>query len=341
MASFEAFVNWAKDRFGEDNIIVKGHEVKINSIFADDTKHHLWCNPYGGKGGYSDGVYRCFYTEHRGTLVGLIMLVDSCSLDEARRILGGETPFWELEAKLDAIFSGKADEQPLEPAPLPAGLLKLPEYCFRIAEMPRESTDRMSAEDYLTSRKLPSDSLYYCTAGQFRQRIIIPYLDREGRLIYYNGRTIGKSALRYLGPDKACGIGKADVLYLPKWPKPGSKVYLTEGEFDALTLYLCGLYGCACGGKSLSDKQTVMLRDYKVCVALDADSAGRAGLTEMGKMLRGLGVNEVSFVRPPKGRKDWNTLYMEVGKEVLSAYIRIAEKEFDIWGADMLELSGW
>ena len=91
-----------------------------------------------------------------------------------------------------------------------------------------------------------------------------------------------------------------------------------RGNSIALTLYLCGFYGCACGGRTLSDKQTIILRDYKVCVALDADSAGRAGLVDMGRMLRGLGVSEVSFVRPPKGRKDWNALYIEVGQEVLA-----------------------
>jgi hypothetical protein len=339
MVDFDAFVSWAYSRFGEENVVVKGREVKLNSIFADDEKHHLWCNPYGGKKGYDDGVYRCFYTERKGTLVGLIMLVDNCSVDEARRILGGETPFWELEARLEEIFKNPHEPEPQQPVPVSS--LSLPEYTWKINEMPEESIDRQSAQAYLEGRNLPIDPFYYCTAGPFRQRIVIPYFDKEGMLIYYNGRTIGKSSLRYMGPDKSIGVGKADVLYIPKWPKAGSKVYLTEGEFDAYTLYLAGFFGCACGGKSLSEKQTVMLREYRVCVALDADKAGRQGLTEMGNMLRGLGCPEVTRVRPPQGRKDWNALYMEVGKEVLAAYVKMAEKEFDMWGADMLELSGW
>jgi hypothetical protein len=48
---FETFVSWADSRF--DGIVVTGKEVKLNSIFTDDHKHHLWCCP-------DKGVYHCW-----------------------------------------------------------------------------------------------------------------------------------------------------------------------------------------------------------------------------------------------------------------------------------------
>ncbi len=58
---FDSFRQWAEDRFNGD-ILVKGNEIRINSIFTEDHKHHMWCNPYGGKHQREDGCYRCWKT---------------------------------------------------------------------------------------------------------------------------------------------------------------------------------------------------------------------------------------------------------------------------------------
>ena len=47
MIDFEKFLDWAESRF--DNIVVSGDEVKVDSIFCEDHKQKMWCNPYGGK----------------------------------------------------------------------------------------------------------------------------------------------------------------------------------------------------------------------------------------------------------------------------------------------------
>ena len=74
---FDTFVNWAENRF--DKIQVKGKEVCLNSIFAEnDSKFHLWCNPYGGKHERTFGVFHCWKTDRKGSLVSLVMEVDKC-----------------------------------------------------------------------------------------------------------------------------------------------------------------------------------------------------------------------------------------------------------------------
>lgn len=114
---------------------------------------------------------------------------------------------------------------------------------------------------------------------------------------------------------------------------------MTEGEFDALTLNVCGFYSAACGGKSLSDKQLFMLKDNKVCLALDQDHAGFEALITMGKKLISFGI-KVSFIRPPIGFKDWNALMVSLkSKEIVAEYIRLYEKPFDQWEQDMLEIN--
>lgn len=333
MIDFESFVQWCEERFPGD-VQVKGKEVRLNSIFAPDHKHHLWCNPYGGKKHVEDGVYRCFYTEKRGTLVGLVMEVDNCSYEEAKELLSGNTPIRILEEELDKFFKDKEEYVDSKEVKL-----SFPPYTYLISALPRSSLIRMEAEDYLTKRKLPTDGLYVNTQDKnYKNRIIIPYYDSTGKLIYFNGRTMidSKDALRYRGPEKEIGVGKGDVIYATCWPSKGSKIYLTEGELDALTLKICGFNGMACGGKNLSDKQIEFIRNYKVCLALDEDKAGFSGLLDMGCKLLANQFANISFVRPPVGLKDWNKMLVKFNQEIISAWIEKYEKPFDEWTEGIL-----
>jgi DNA primase len=328
MIDFDSFVRWAEDKFGD--VIVKGNEVKINSIFAEDTKHHLWCSPSGGKHDREDGCYRCFYTERKGTLVGLVMFVEQCSYQEAKEILSGQSNIKLLEEKLDKIFEEGSFKSK------PENKLKLPDNCYLISEIPLTSLYRIEAENYLQKRKLPINDLYYCISGEYRNRIIIPYYDDSQKLIYWNSRHLTKKP-RYLGPDKSVGIGKGNVLYAPKWAPKGNKVYITEGEFDALTLFVSGFYGIACGGKTLSDDQLEIIRskEYKVCLGPDNDrkvieaaSPGRLGMIEMAKKLFSAFI-PVTYIFPPTGFKDWNEMLVSFKPEIVAEYIKKTEKILD------------
>lgn len=321
---FDSFVTWCEDRFAGE-VVVKGKEVRINSIFSPDNKQHMWCNPYGGKHHRDDGVYRCFYTEKIGTLVGLVMEVDNCSYEEAKELLSGNTPIRILEDELDKFFQEKEivfqfpeDVQ-----------IKLPLYTYLITGLPKSSLLRMEAEDYLTKRKLSTEGLYVCSTGDYKNRIIIPYHDAKGKLIYFNGRNMANKGLRYLGPEKEIGVGKGDVIFASVWPTKGSRIYLTEGELDAITLKMCGFSGMACGGKSLSDKQIEYIREYKVCLALDEDEAGFAGVLDMGRKLISNQISDITFVRPPVGLKDWNKMLVQFNPEIIKAWIKEHEKPFD------------
>ena len=328
MVDFDSFLRWAEDKF--DSVVVKGPEIKLNSIFAPDRHHHLCCNPNGGKHKRPDGCYHCWKTGEYGTLVGLVMQVEGCTYQEAKEILDGGISIRDLEDRLEEFFANQENKE----IPPPENKLTLPEDTYPITEL--SPLHRGVAESYLKNRLLPIESFYYCIAGDYRNRIIIPYYDREEKLIYWNARHVGQSKLRYRGPEKTCGVGKSDVLYAPKWPCFGSKVYLTEGEFDALTLQICGFNGMACGGKELDDKQIELLRGYRICLGLDNDATvdeakapGLTGMLNMGnKLLAAHFV--VSFVRPPRVFKDWNKMLVSLrNPEIISEYIRLCEKPFE------------
>jgi DNA primase len=185
-----------------------------------------------------------------------------------------------------------------------------------------------------------------CTTGKYSNRIIIPYYGPNGNLIYWNSRDMAtESKLRYMGPDsEEVGVGKGDVIYMESWPKSG-KVYLTEGEFDAMSLTKSGLHGGACGGKALTDKQLELLRPYSICICFDTDKSGETALNKIGDKLISSGIREVSYVRPPVDSKnpqkkmDWNKMLVELGERIVELYISTQEKPFTYWTSKILRFN--
>lgn len=334
---FKKFEKWAKSRFGEDNVLVKGKEVRINSIFeSDDTGHHLWCNPSGGKKKYKFGVFHCFKTDKKGSLVKLVQLVDNCDREDAIDIVNGRTPIRELEKKLEEILLScdkKDDILKTE------NKINLPKECYLISELDKDNWWRKKAESYLAKRKIPIKGLYICVGDRYKNRIIIPYYDKIGNLIYWNGRALGESKCKYIGPPKEIGVGKEDVIYMAsKWPQMGETIYVCEGEFNALSLLAAELNGVACGGKNMSKKQAIMLSDYRVVLCLDRDKAGRSGTIRMSSIISSMETaksgsgDKLLFVVPPKGYNDWNEFLVKNSPELLHYYIIKNQKKIDYSG---------
>lgn len=325
---YDRFLDWAEARF--DHVVVSGSEIKINSIFCDDVKHHLWCSPSGGKKACETGVYHCWKSGQKGSLVGLVMLVDKCSYEDALRTLdvapsGGLA---ELERRVDEILRPREETQQSETTP---NALQMPQDCYLFDDLPSYNRVRATAEEYLKSRMIPTDGLMVCTAGRYKNRIMIPYLDRRGSLIYYNGRLLGDSAsgIRYLGPPKELGVGKGDVLYSRKWPSRGDKVYITEGEFDSMSLDICGFRSVAVGGKNISQTQIEMISGCVPVLSLDADSAGGQATPRMAAALMRAGFERIRYVRPSREHKDWNGLMVARGQAVLRRYIETQERVYE------------
>ena len=325
---FDKFLNWAESRF--DDVIVKGDEILLNSIFCDDRKHHLWCNPSGGKTSNENGVYHCWKSDEKGSLLGLVMIVDKCNNEQAAEILdstfsGG---LGDLERRVNELFEKKGESEPAEAVPEGLGMAR---DCYLFEELPSSHRLKREAEEYLRSRKIETGNLRICTSGRYRNRIVIPYYSREGRLIYYNGRYIGDPGknLRYLGPPKELGIGKGDVLYVQNWPSDGEKIYITEGEFDAMSLFQCGFKSAALGGKAMSETQMNMIKGCLSVICLDADDAGSDALPKIAKQLLSRGITNISYVRACKEFKDWNGMLVEKGEKILRHYIRANERQYN------------
>lgn len=323
----QTFVDWATKRF--NSVQVSGNEVRLNSFFAsNDSKHHLWCNPAGGKNNRPYGVYHCWKTDNKGSLVSLVMQVDKCGYKTALQTLGVSS----YQGKpIEEIEEIPTDDMITWDIEINYKVLQLPPNTFKISQSAENWYKK--AFNYLAGRKLKVDDLLICTGGKYHGRIIIPYYSSKNELIYFNGRTIINEELRYRGPEKECGVGKEDVLYFTNYPDPEEKIYLCEGEFDAMSLRQAGLNAAACGGKNLSDKQAIMLAKYKVCLALDVDDAGQSAMAKMHQKLLAYCLinptNRITKALPPEKCKDWNGFLCNFDHRILNGYIKKVEETLE------------
>lgn len=334
---FEKFLEWAENHF--DDIQISGNEIKMPSPFKQgDLGHKLWCNPSGGKINAPYGVYRCWSSpesnpDARGSLPKLIMLIDGVSFQEALCTLGvidDEYVTDEQLLELESIFDPKIElKQEIEESLK----LNLPTSTFLITDLPNGNYFRCKAEKYLNKRKISIQGLYVCTGAKYRGRIVLPYYDKEGNLIYYNCRAMEGEIPKYLGPPKEeVKIGKSNVIFIPKYPPKNEKIYITEGEIDALSILQCGLYAGALGGKNLSEYQFNVLKNYIPVLAFDNDEGKSENYGEMATMIIGESLLkkglEVFYTRPPDGFKDWNELLEKYNFEIVKGCIEKSEKPF-------------
>lgn len=343
---YDTFLNWAKDRFGESEVKVKhtahGDEILTQSFYAhragiEDNTFNLWMNPSGGKGKKSPekGSFRCWKTDTMGTLVKLVSDYDGIDYEEAEILLCGASSLRMLEIKVHEFF-GHKEVKVEEPEDDPIKGVCLPDFSHLIDKMPEWDAMRNKAVSYLATRKLPTKGMYVCTDGDYAYRIVIPYFDSDGNLVWYNARSMSdkKGIIKYMKcKSDGLNITQEDVLYMTSWPKSG-KIYIMEGEFDAISVSLAGLVGCAIGGKFMSETQIEMIRRYEPVLAFDADTgsfkkdSGLQALINVGMQLLEKGFPKIGYVRPPKAFKDWNKLLIEKNSETLRAYAEQREKPF-------------
>jgi DNA primase len=117
--------------------------------------------------------------------------------------------------------------------------VELPKEFVSLSTTPKGlNLDYKHAMAYLNKRSISQDDIKkynmgYCSTGRYRNRIIVPSYDANGRLNYFIARSFEKEArLKYDAPS----CSKADIIgfeYYINWKIP---IILCEGSFDAITI---------------------------------------------------------------------------------------------------------
>lgn len=139
------------------------------------------------------------------------------------------------------------------------------------------------------------------TFDMFRNRIIFPIRDRQGRVIGFGGRVLDDSVPKYLNTSETAVFHKSHVIYgldlAQRAIREGDQVVIVEGYMDVIAAHQFGFNNViACMGTALTPEQLRQLQRYtdNFVLALDADAAGQAAT------IRGLNQARQSLARVRK-----------------------------------------
>lgn len=139
------------------------------------------------------------------------------------------------------------------------------------------------------------------TYDMFRNRVIYPICDRQGRIIGFGGRVLDDSIPKYLNTSETPVFHKSHVIYgldqAHRTIRERDQVVIVEGYMDVIAAHQFGFANVvACMGTALTPEQLRQLQHYtdNFVLALDADAAGQQAT------LRGLNQARQSLTRVRK-----------------------------------------
>lgn len=179
---------------------------------------------------------------------------------------------------------------------------------FKLGFAPKES-DKLNT--YLNSKL--ENGLYgqinierYLNYGSdiYRNRLMIPIFDDEGRIVGFSGRSLGNDTPKYLNSREDETFHKKNVLYNLNNAKrySNNEIILVEGFFDVFAMRKLGYNNVVAimGTAFTSEHMTLLLDKYKykkIVLSLDQDEPGQKTNLKIGEMLLKRGFNNIEVVK--------------------------------------------
>ncbi len=144
---------------------------------------------------------------------------------------------------------------------------------------------------------------------RFRNRLIFPIWNEQGRVVGFSARTIEKESqgAKYVNSPETPVFRKSNILYaLPlarKAIQARNMVILCEGQLDTIAMHRAGLEcTVAPQGTAFTDEQARILKRYtdRAYLAFDSDSAGQKATARALELLLPLDF-EIKIMRFPVG----------------------------------------
>lgn len=170
----------------------------------------------------------------------------------------------------------------------------------------------------LVVRAETSERLYDC----FRDRLMFPIHDGQGRVVGFGGRTLGEARPKYLNSPETDVFRKSDLLFnLHRARVPArraNELFVVEGYMDVVALAAIGIrQAVAPLGTAIGERQLKLA--WQLCneplVCFDGDTAGRTAALRMAE--RALPLLEpgksLAFVLLPEG-EDPDSLVRRLGQ---------------------------
>ena len=320
-------------------------------------------------------LYHCFVCGESGDVFKFLQKRLGMEWPEAVKLVGEKTgidvpdtkvkregpdprePLWELQATAASFFQKALWEDPGGSAAREylAGRKVSREVAesFGIGFAPRDTAplrDFMGSLGFGDERLLEGGLLFAgddekAPRARFRNRLMFPIHDLQGRNVGFGGRLLGPGEPKYLNSPESPVFSKGKMLYglnrSRNAIRRADRVLVVEGYFDALRLMASGLEEVVAPmGTALTEPQVSLLKKYSrnVFLLYDSDSAGLKATFRAGDELLRQGFS-VRVVTLPKG-EDPDSYTLEHGaagmEAQLDSSIDVFERKIQI-----LDRAGW
>ncbi|HDA7513196.1 TPA: DNA primase [Staphylococcus aureus] len=196
----------------------------------------------------------------------------------------------------------------------------------------------LAYEAGLLSRNEESFSYY----DRFRNRIMFPLKNAQGRIVGYSGRTYTGQEPKYLNSPETPIFQKRKLLYnLDKARKSIRKldeIVLLEGFMDVIKSDTAGLKNVvATMGTQLSDEHITFIRKLtsNITLMFDGDFAGSEATLKTGQNLLQQGLN-VFVIQLPSGM-DPDEYIGKYGNDAFTAFVKNDKKSFAHYKVSILK----
>ena len=180
---------------------------------------------------------------------------------------------------------------------------------------------------------------------RFRNRLMFPIHDVQGRVIAFGGRVIGEGEPKYLNSAESPTFQKGSTLYGLDWARHAirrdGRILLVEGYFDCVRLLAAGIESTVAPlGTALTDAQAGIIARYTSTAFLlyDSDKAGLKATFRNGDVLLKHGI-KVLVVSLPQG-EDPDSYVRAHGARGLEAQLGSAIDVFER-KLQILQRGGW
>ena len=140
---------------------------------------------------------------------------------------------------------------------------------------------------------------------RFRNRIIFPIQDLQGRVVALGGRVLGEGDPKYLNSPESKIFNKGKMLYnlnlAKKSIRKGNRAILFEGYIDTIAAYRAGVeFGVASLGTALTNQQALLLKRFadQIYICYDSDNAGRLATLRAIEVLTNNGLKTMIATLP-------------------------------------------
>ena len=177
----------------------------------------------------------------------------------------------------------------------------------------------------------------------FRNRLLFPIQDTQGRIVAFGGRVLDGSLPKYINSPESPIYHKGEVLYGLHQAldalRHGGEALVVEGYFDVMALHRAGFtQSLAPCGTALTPDHARLLKRYaeRVVLVFDQDQAGRQATFKAMDVLLPTGM-EVAVVSLPEGA-DPDSLLLKAGAQAFQDCLDQARPALDVFIEEQFSL---